>query len=117
MPLNFPVEDNYLIIQLPALFKACIKLGEVIDIFPYLVPHLQRIPAEDALGYALAHPESSVWDISKIHSTPDAVSNDSSLKGQGRQIDSRTCPQTSPTYAYLKAVSSCTMCNQHNDRE
>ncbi|GFW46326.1 DUF4817 domain-containing protein [Trichonephila clavipes] len=24
-----------------------------------------RIPAEDILGYALAHPESSVWDISK----------------------------------------------------
>ncbi|GFX01573.1 DUF4817 domain-containing protein [Trichonephila clavipes] len=27
--------------------------------------HLQRIPIEDVLGYALAHPESSVRDISK----------------------------------------------------
>ncbi|GFW68609.1 DUF4817 domain-containing protein [Trichonephila clavipes] len=27
--------------------------------------HLQRKPAEDVLGYALAHPESSVRDISK----------------------------------------------------
>ncbi|GFU85892.1 DUF4817 domain-containing protein [Trichonephila clavipes] len=41
------------------------KTGVAIDVFPYLVPHLQRIPAEDVLGYALAHPESSVKDISK----------------------------------------------------
>ncbi|GFY09134.1 uncharacterized protein TNCV_4663251 [Trichonephila clavipes] len=64
MPLNFPVEDIHLIEQLPVLFNACIKLGVVIDVFSYLVPHLQRIPAEDVLGYALAHPESSVRDIS-----------------------------------------------------
>ncbi|GFW22770.1 uncharacterized protein TNCV_2765821 [Trichonephila clavipes] len=65
VPLNFPVEDIHLIIQLPLLFNACIKPGVVIDVFPYLVPHLQRIPAEDVLGYALAHPESSVRDINK----------------------------------------------------
>ncbi|GFV90135.1 uncharacterized protein TNCV_4378511 [Trichonephila clavipes] len=65
MPLNFPVEDIHLIVQLPVLFNACIKLGVVIDVFPYLVPHLQRIPTEDVVGYALAHPESSVRDISK----------------------------------------------------
>ncbi|GFV85520.1 uncharacterized protein TNCV_3773441 [Trichonephila clavipes] len=65
MPLNFPVEDIHLIVQLPVLFNACIKLGVVIDVFHYLVPRLQRIPAEDVLGYALAHPESSVRDISK----------------------------------------------------
>ncbi|GFY13998.1 uncharacterized protein TNCV_1296591 [Trichonephila clavipes] len=65
MPLNFPVEDIHLIVQLPVLFNACIKQGVVIDVFPYLVPHLQRIPAEDVLGYALAHPKSSVLDISK----------------------------------------------------
>ncbi|GFV02775.1 uncharacterized protein TNCV_619731 [Trichonephila clavipes] len=65
MPLNFPVEDIHLIVQLPVLFNACIKLGVPIDVFPYLVPHLQRIPAEDVLGYSLAHPESSVRDISK----------------------------------------------------
>ena len=41
MPLNFPVEDIHLIVQLPVLFNACIKLGIVIDVFPCLVPHLQ----------------------------------------------------------------------------
>ncbi|GFX54569.1 uncharacterized protein TNCV_792561 [Trichonephila clavipes] len=65
MPLNFPFENIHLIVQLPVLFHACIELGFVIDVFPYLVPHLQRMPAEDVLGYALAHPENSVWDISK----------------------------------------------------
>ncbi|GFW15218.1 uncharacterized protein TNCV_173631 [Trichonephila clavipes] len=65
MPLNFPVEGIHLIVQLTVLFNACIKLGVVIDVFPYLVPHLQRIPAEDVLGHALAHPESSVRYISK----------------------------------------------------
>ncbi|GFW10733.1 uncharacterized protein TNCV_4918521 [Trichonephila clavipes] len=65
MPLNFPVEDIHLIVQLPVLFNACIRLGVVIDVFPYIVPHLQRIPAENVVGYALAHPESSVRDISK----------------------------------------------------
>ncbi|GFU89937.1 uncharacterized protein TNCV_2438241 [Trichonephila clavipes] len=65
MALNFPVEDIHLIVQLPVLFNACIKLGVVIDVYPYLVPHLQRIPAENVLGYVLAHPESSVRDISK----------------------------------------------------
>ncbi|GFV96409.1 uncharacterized protein TNCV_2869861 [Trichonephila clavipes] len=65
MPLNFPVEDIHLIVQLPVLFNACIKLGVVIDVSPYLVLHLQRIPVEDVVGYALAHPESSVRDISK----------------------------------------------------
>ncbi|GFU90753.1 hypothetical protein TNCV_3781881 [Trichonephila clavipes] len=47
MPLNFPVEDIHLIVQLPVL---------VIDVFPYLVPHLQWIPPNDVLGYALTHP-------------------------------------------------------------
>ncbi|GFX68651.1 uncharacterized protein TNCV_1800641 [Trichonephila clavipes] len=56
VPLNFPVEDIHLIVQLSVV---------VIDVFPYLVPHLQRIPTGDVLGYALAHPESSVRDISK----------------------------------------------------
>ncbi|GFT40158.1 uncharacterized protein TNCV_1527091 [Trichonephila clavipes] len=65
MLLNFPVEDIHLIIQLPVMFNACIKLGIAIDIFHYLVPHLQRMPTEDVLGYALAHPESSVRDNSK----------------------------------------------------
>ncbi|GFS56768.1 uncharacterized protein TNCV_2221991 [Trichonephila clavipes] len=63
MPLNFLVEDIHLIVQLPVLFNACIKMGIVIDVFPYLVPYLQRIPAADVVGYALAHPESSVRDI------------------------------------------------------
>ncbi|GFX02494.1 uncharacterized protein TNCV_194721 [Trichonephila clavipes] len=69
MPLNVPVEDIHLIVQLPVLFNACIKLGVGIDVFHYLVPHLQRIPTEDVLGcfrMFLAHPESSVRDISKI---------------------------------------------------
>ncbi|GFY15514.1 uncharacterized protein TNCV_1573251 [Trichonephila clavipes] len=65
MPLNFPVEDIHLIVQLPVLFNACIKQGVVRDVSPYLVPHLHRIPAEDVLGYVLAQPESSVRDISK----------------------------------------------------
>ncbi|GFW47602.1 uncharacterized protein TNCV_583141 [Trichonephila clavipes] len=65
MPFNFPVEDIHLIVQLPALFNACIKLGVVIDVFPYLVPHLQRISAEVVLGYTLVHPESSVRNINK----------------------------------------------------
>ncbi|GFV44100.1 uncharacterized protein TNCV_3572211 [Trichonephila clavipes] len=65
MPLNFPAEDIHLIMQLPVLFNACIRLGVVIDVFPYFVPHLPRIPAEDVVGYALPHPESSVWVISK----------------------------------------------------
>ncbi|GFV07956.1 uncharacterized protein TNCV_104681 [Trichonephila clavipes] len=65
MPLNFPVEDIHLIVQLPVLFNACIKQGVVIVLYPYLVPHLQRIPAENVLGYVLAHPESSVRYISK----------------------------------------------------
>ncbi|GFT37039.1 uncharacterized protein TNCV_175571 [Trichonephila clavipes] len=65
MPLNFPVEDIFLNVQLPVLFNTCVKLGVVRDVFYYLVPQLQRIPAEDVLGYALAHPESSVRDISK----------------------------------------------------
>ncbi|GFW42519.1 uncharacterized protein TNCV_4257141 [Trichonephila clavipes] len=68
MPLNFPVVDIPLIVQLSVLFNACIKLGVVIDVFPYLVPHLQQILAEDVLEYALAHPESSVRDISKASS-------------------------------------------------
>ncbi|GFV52048.1 uncharacterized protein TNCV_1324011 [Trichonephila clavipes] len=68
MPLNFPVVHIHLIAPLPVLFNACIKLGVVIDAFPYLVPHLQRIPAEDVEGYALAHPESCVRDISKAYS-------------------------------------------------
>ncbi|GFX51999.1 uncharacterized protein TNCV_3064161 [Trichonephila clavipes] len=58
------IKDIHLIVQLPVLFNACIKLGVVIDVFPYLVPHLQRIPAEEVVGYALVHPESSVRDIS-----------------------------------------------------
>ncbi|GFT01032.1 uncharacterized protein TNCV_4054331 [Trichonephila clavipes] len=66
IPLNFPVEDIHLIVQLPVLFNACITLGVVIDVFHYLVPHLQQIPAEDVLGYALAHPESSVRDICRL---------------------------------------------------
>ncbi|GFT06533.1 uncharacterized protein TNCV_3356541 [Trichonephila clavipes] len=65
MTLNFPVKDIHLIVQSPVLFNACTKLGVVIDVFPYLGPHLQRIPVEDVLGYALANPESSVRDISK----------------------------------------------------
>ncbi|GFT56107.1 uncharacterized protein TNCV_811541 [Trichonephila clavipes] len=73
MPLNFPVKDIHLIVQLPVLFNACIKLGVVIDVFHYLVPHLQRIPAEDVLGYALAHPESSVRDVSKACSYSKAT--------------------------------------------
>ncbi|PRD28097.1 UNVERIFIED_CONTAM: hypothetical protein NCL1_33470 [Trichonephila clavipes] len=55
IPLNFPVEDIHLIVQLPVRFNACVKLRVVIDVFPYLVPHLQQIPAEDVLGYALVH--------------------------------------------------------------
>ncbi|GFT57505.1 uncharacterized protein TNCV_803641 [Trichonephila clavipes] len=65
MSLNFPVEVIHLIVQLPVLFNACINLGVVIDVSPYLVLHLQRISAKDVLGHALAHPESSVQDISK----------------------------------------------------
>ncbi|GFU86717.1 uncharacterized protein TNCV_4966621 [Trichonephila clavipes] len=65
MSLNFPLEDIHLIVQLPVLFNACIKLGVVRDVFPYLVPHLQQISAEDVLEYSLAHPESRVRDISK----------------------------------------------------
>ncbi|GFW30081.1 uncharacterized protein TNCV_1696961 [Trichonephila clavipes] len=65
MPFNFPVEDLHLIVQFTVLFNACIKLGVVIDVFPYFVPHLQRKPSQCVLGYALAHPESSVRDISK----------------------------------------------------
>ncbi|GFY31500.1 DUF4817 domain-containing protein [Trichonephila clavipes] len=48
-----------------SVVQPCIKLGVVIDVFPYLMLHLQRIPAEDVLGYVLTHPESSIRDISK----------------------------------------------------
>ncbi|GFV86716.1 uncharacterized protein TNCV_3964461 [Trichonephila clavipes] len=66
LPLNFPVEDIHLIVQLPVLSNACIKLGVAIDVFPCLVPHLQACgPAEDVLGNVLTLPESSVQDISK----------------------------------------------------
>ncbi|GFY30340.1 uncharacterized protein TNCV_4065901 [Trichonephila clavipes] len=68
MPLNFPFEDIHLIVQLPVLFNACIKLGIAIDVSPYIVPHLQRISAENVLGYALVHPESSIRDIGKASS-------------------------------------------------
>ena len=61
MPLNFPIEGIHLIVQLPMLLNACIKLGVVIDIFPSCATHSSlRIPAQDILGYALAHPESSL---------------------------------------------------------
>ncbi|GFS47792.1 uncharacterized protein TNCV_3598041 [Trichonephila clavipes] len=73
MPLNFPVEDIHFIVQLPMLFNSSIKLGVVIDVLHYLVPHLQRIPSEDVLGYALAHPEISVRDISKACSYSKAT--------------------------------------------
>ncbi|GFU91727.1 uncharacterized protein TNCV_1795941 [Trichonephila clavipes] len=73
MLLNFPVEDIHLVVQLPVLFNACIKLGAVKDVFHYLVPHLQRIFDEDVLGYALAHPESSVRDICKACSYSKAT--------------------------------------------
>ncbi|GFS87238.1 uncharacterized protein TNCV_213591 [Trichonephila clavipes] len=64
--IKFPSRRHiHLIVQLPMLFNACIKLVVVIYVFPCLVPYLQRLPAEDVLGYALAHPESSVRDISK----------------------------------------------------
>ncbi|GFU64196.1 uncharacterized protein TNCV_3745641 [Trichonephila clavipes] len=69
-----PVVDIHLNVQLPVLFNACIKLEVVIVIFPYLVPHLQLIPAEDVLGYALAHPESIVRDISKACSYSKSLS-------------------------------------------
>ncbi|GFV14348.1 hypothetical protein TNCV_807801 [Trichonephila clavipes] len=35
--------------------------------------HLQQIPTEDVLGYALAHPESSVLDISKKMKVPYGI--------------------------------------------
>ncbi|GFX96325.1 uncharacterized protein TNCV_2292131 [Trichonephila clavipes] len=73
MPLNFPVEDIHLIVQLPVLFNACIKPGVVIDVFHYLAQNLRQIPAEDVLGYVLAHPESSVRDISKACSCSKAM--------------------------------------------
>ncbi|GFY33229.1 transposon Ty3-I Gag-Pol polyprotein [Trichonephila clavipes] len=71
----YPIKDIHLIVQLPVLFNACIKLGVLIDVFHYLVPHthLQWIPDEDVLGYALAHPESSVRDISKAYSYSKAT--------------------------------------------
>ncbi|PRD24550.1 UNVERIFIED_CONTAM: hypothetical protein NCL1_43427 [Trichonephila clavipes] len=31
-----------------------------------VTPSSLQIPTEDVLGYVLSHPESSVWDISKI---------------------------------------------------
>ncbi|GFV70114.1 uncharacterized protein TNCV_597081 [Trichonephila clavipes] len=65
MRLNFPVRRHSFFVQLPVLFNTCIKLRVVIDVFHYLVTQLQRIPTEEVLGYALAHPESSVRDISK----------------------------------------------------
>ncbi|GFX64057.1 transposable element Tcb2 transposase [Trichonephila clavipes] len=65
MSLNFPVEDIHLIVRLSVLFNACIKLGVVTNVFPYLVPHLQKISAEHVQGYSVAHPESRVRDISK----------------------------------------------------
>ncbi|GFW11544.1 uncharacterized protein TNCV_3810631 [Trichonephila clavipes] len=69
MPLNFAVEDNHLIVQLPVMSNACIKLG----IFfchrriplSRPTPSSLRIPAEDVLGYVLALLESSVQNISK----------------------------------------------------
>ncbi|GFY36045.1 uncharacterized protein TNCV_4844171 [Trichonephila clavipes] len=41
------------------------KTGSCHRRIPLSRAHLQRIPAEDVLGYVLAHPESSVRDISK----------------------------------------------------
>ncbi|GFX09429.1 DUF4817 domain-containing protein [Trichonephila clavipes] len=60
------------------LLNACIKLKVVIDVFPLsrATPLSLRIPAEDVLGYALAHLESSVRDISKACSySKSTVSN------------------------------------------
>ncbi|GFW08690.1 uncharacterized protein TNCV_2777081 [Trichonephila clavipes] len=48
MPLNFPVEDIHLIVQLPVLFNACIKLGVVIPL-SRATPSSLWIPAEDVL--------------------------------------------------------------------
>ena len=66
MPLNFPVENIHLIVQLLLLYNVCIKLEVVIDIpLSRATPSSLQIPTEDILGYALTHPESSVRDISK----------------------------------------------------
>ncbi|GFY08319.1 uncharacterized protein TNCV_1357251 [Trichonephila clavipes] len=60
MPLNFPVEDIHLIVQLPVMFNTCLKLGVVMDVFPYLTPHLQ------ACGHPLRMFYDMPWIILKV---------------------------------------------------
>ncbi|GFV55364.1 uncharacterized protein TNCV_5010601 [Trichonephila clavipes] len=75
MPLNFPVKDIHLIVLLPVLFKACIKLGVVNRRIPLSHAALSslRTPAEDALGYALAPLENCIRHISKACSYSKAT--------------------------------------------
>ncbi|GFW62626.1 uncharacterized protein TNCV_1886731 [Trichonephila clavipes] len=89
--IKFPVEDIHLIVQLPVLFNACIKPGVVIDVFHYLAQNLRQIPAEDVLGYVLAHPESSVRDISKACSCSKAMERVRSCQSAGGT--SLRCPR------------------------
>ncbi|GFT01010.1 DUF4817 domain-containing protein [Trichonephila clavipes] len=63
--IKFPSRRHPSYCTIASAVQRLFKLGVVIDVFSYLVPPLRRIPAEDVAGYTLAHPESSVRDISK----------------------------------------------------
>ncbi|GFT03439.1 DUF4817 domain-containing protein [Trichonephila clavipes] len=68
MPLNFPVEDNHLIVQLiDCAVQRLYKTGSCHRRIPlsHPTPSSLRILAEDVLGYVLTLPECSVQDISK----------------------------------------------------
>ncbi|GFX92416.1 DUF4817 domain-containing protein [Trichonephila clavipes] len=61
--IKFPIEDIHLIVQYQRLYKAGSCHRRIL--LSRVTPSSLRIPAEDVLGYALAHLESSVRDISK----------------------------------------------------
>ncbi|GFX40203.1 DUF4817 domain-containing protein [Trichonephila clavipes] len=62
--IKFPSRRHPSYYTIASAVQRLYKTGSCHRRIPVL-PHLQRIPAEDVLGYALAHPESSVRDIRK----------------------------------------------------
>ncbi|GFY07727.1 DUF4817 domain-containing protein [Trichonephila clavipes] len=63
MPLNFPGEHHPSYYTIASVVQCLYKTGVVIDVF-LISCHTFSGYTEDVLGYALAHPESSVRDIS-----------------------------------------------------
>ncbi|GFV50771.1 uncharacterized protein TNCV_2214321 [Trichonephila clavipes] len=63
--IKFPSRRHPSYCTIASAVQRLYKTGSCHRRTPLSRAHLQRIPAEDVLGYALAHPESSVRDISK----------------------------------------------------